>query len=95
MYKTALISIALWPLIGCQATPELSVEEVEIAELNELIQHPEKFQKKCRETTNKIVKERCKRIKRRPHLFQKNPNVKSKAKNRPAATTIATSSYYE
>lgn len=63
--------------------------EAEIAELSALLQNPDGFREKCRKTKSTIVKERCKTLEQRPHLFQKNPE--SKPLNQPKSNGTAQS----
>jgi hypothetical protein len=56
---------------------EPSLENTEIYELSNLVGNPEDFAEQCRTAKSAAVKERCERIERRPHLFQKPARNKS------------------
>ena len=70
-----LISSIIWFFLGCKSNPSppLSDEEAEISELSDLINNPDNFREKCKKTKSKIVKERCRTLAQRPHLFTENP----------------------
>ncbi|MEC7983826.1 MAG: hypothetical protein VX278_01600 [Myxococcota bacterium] len=82
------ITLTLTGLLGCQEadTPQ-SNAEAEIAELSDLISNPDSFREKCKKTQSQIVKERCRTLAQRPHLFEENPNTAKAPHNNPKAST--------